>query len=223
MFIANLIRIIFTCVALVCGIMVALFAHADIFSLDPRATYLRVNSEASFDASAIDLSNLSFAVHAGDLLKLQELGDWQAGEPVHFTDTAKDTIAVFSSSSTLLNSFILNRVPGAIAAGIPFITVPTFFGDLQTDIPQDFLVARTVNPITSVVVRVPAGAKFLFVAAHDSHYSTNQDPDSDYKVSITPFTAVPEPSIHQLLTLGLAVSLSVFAKRRLMKRPHPPS
>src|SRR4029078_11032298 len=40
MFIANLIRIIFTCVALVCGIMVALFAHADIFSLDPRATYL---------------------------------------------------------------------------------------------------------------------------------------------------------------------------------------
>jgi len=132
-------------------------------------------------------------------------------------------LAVFSSSSTLLNSFILNRVPGAIAAGIPFITVPTFFGDLQTDIPQDFLVARTVNPITSVVVRVPAGAKFLFVAAHDSHYSTNQDPDSDYKVSITPFTAVPEPSIHQLLTLGLAISLSVFAKRRLMKRPHPPS
>jgi hypothetical protein len=105
-------------------------------------------------------------------------------------------------------------VPGAIAAGVPFITDRTFFGDFQTDIPQDFQVARTINPFTSIVVQVPAGAKFLFVAARDSHYGTNEDPDSDYKVSITPFTAVPEPSICQLLTLGLAITLTVFAKRR---------
>jgi hypothetical protein len=171
------------------------------------------------DAPPIDLSTLSFTVHAGDILHLQELGAWQAGEPQNFTDTDKNTIAVFSSSSTLLGSSSANRVPGAISAGVPVSTPPTFFASLPTDIPQDFFIGSKINPISSVDasvdVQVPVGAKFLFIAAYDSHYSTNEDPNRDYMVRISPFSAVPEPSSEQLLALGFALTFAFSTKRLL--------
>ena len=52
-------------------------------------------------------------------------------------------IAVFSSSSTLLASNGPHRVPGAIEAGVDVVTATTFFGDVATDIPQDFAIPAT--------------------------------------------------------------------------------
>ena len=64
---------------------------------------------------------------------------------------------------------------------------------------------------------MPLGAKFLFVAASDSHYGTNADPDGDYVVRISPFSAVPEPSTGQLLAFGLTLTLAFSAKGPLAR------
>jgi hypothetical protein len=91
----------------------------------------------------------------------------------------------------------LNRVPGAIDAGIAVVTWNTLFGNMSTDIPQDFRIANTF-------VQVPVGANYLFVAAEDIYYSDNSDPDGDYAVRITQISSVPEPSTFLLLLPAFA-------------------
>ena len=86
-------------------------------------------------------------------------------------------IGVFSSSPTLLATDKLNRVAGAIDAGVDTVTGPTYSGNRDTDIPQDF-------SIRSLKIRIPEGARYLFVAAPDNFYSDNADPDADYAVRI---------------------------------------
>ena len=87
-------------------------------------------------------------------------------------------IGVFSSNTTLLPADWLKRVEGAIDAGAEIATPPTMVGSRETDIAQDF-------PIASLKIRIPAGARYLFVAAPDIFYSDNEDPDADYAVRIT--------------------------------------
>jgi len=107
------------------------------------------------------------------------LGDFSfsSGE---LRDEAKQLIAVFSSSATLLPADKLNRVAGAIDAGTDVETGPTLSRARDTDIAQDFSVARDN-------VRIPAGAKYLFVAAPDIFYSDNSDPDADFALRISLF------------------------------------
>ena len=88
-------------------------------------------------------------------------------------DEVKAMIGVFSSSATLLPTDQLNRVPGAIDAGVDIVTA----GSRDTDIAQDFAIG-------SLKIRIPAGAKYLFVAAPDNFSSDNADPDADYAVRI---------------------------------------
>ncbi len=158
--------------------------HAATLSIDPRRTFLRTNNDATSPSIPIALASLG--VSGGDLIRLEQLGDFQHG--VAFTDTGTTMIGVFSTSNILLGSSTLHRVQDAIAAGAVFVTSSTFVGGLATDIPQDF---RIIN----IVMQIPVGATHLFVAASDSFYSDNTDPDGDYAIRIT---RIPSPVLETL-------------------------
>lgn len=84
--------------------------------------------------------------------------------------------------------------------GCPVYTLPTYFGSLQTDIPQDFGISN--NSVSEITVEIPAGAEFLFIAAPDIVYSDNDDPNGDFAVRIhypqAPIrvTLLPPPPLH---------------------------
>src|SRR5882762_3055771 len=148
---------------------------------NPTAAYIHINQDPqATDTVPINLQALGIA--EGDTIQLQSLGSYSPytgcslcippipGVP----ETATSMIGVFSSTSTLLPSTFLNRVPDAIDAGVaPFFTPFTLYGNQFTDIPQDFFISSSV-PLT---VQVPLGAKYLFVAANDGFYGDNGDAD----------------------------------------------
>ena len=151
-------------------------AQGTTIGIDARRTYLRTSSDGgALAAIPIDLASLGLA--PGDKISLTRVGDFNCHSSCG--DLSISMGAVFSSSATLLASSQLNRVPGAVDAGVDVVTGLTFFGGLPTDIPQDFAVSGT-----GVALTVPAGATHLFVAALDSLYGDNGDPDGDFAVRI---------------------------------------
>ena len=150
------------------------FAQVDTtISIDPRTTYLRINNDpGTLDAAPLELSLLG--ISEGDYLILQQRGDFDNGPG---GDVSKRMIGVFSANDSLLDPSQTHRVPGAIEAGDDYVTSPTYYGNLPTDIPEDF-------KIDTILIQVPDSALFIFVSAHDSWYNDNTDPDSDYAVNI---------------------------------------
>ena len=148
-----------------------------VIGIDARCTFLRTQGEAAPPSWPINLANLG--LKAGDLIRLEVLGSFSYARG-SLPDDTKAMIGVFSSSAELLPADRLNRVAGAIDFGIETVTAPTLFGRRDTDIAQDF-------PITSLKVRIPAGARYLFVAAPDIYSSDNADPDANYAVRIVLF------------------------------------
>jgi hypothetical protein len=164
------------------GVVLAMLAFACLaqsttLTVDSRRTYLRTSSDGgALNAAPVDLFALGFA--AGDTIRLTQLGDFNCHP--NCGDNSTGMIALFSSvNATLASSSVVQRVTGAIDAGVDAVTAATFFGNLPTDIPQDFAV-----PATGVNVIVPAGARFLYVTAHDSLYGDNGDPNGDFAVRI---------------------------------------
>ncbi|MFN0194178.1 MAG: beta strand repeat-containing protein [Aestuariivirga sp.] len=159
--------------------------------INPKATYLRTNADpAAVNATAINLSALGIA--AGDVLALEATGDYDAdGAGAVFGDTSGDVSAVFSSSSTLGASTLVNRVTGAVSAANPIFggtmpsvtTLSTGVGNFTTDISQDFALGRAYDGDTTVT-QVPTGAGFLFLSARDSFFGDNTDPDGDFGINI---------------------------------------
>ncbi len=152
--------------------------------LDPRAAYLRTNSDTPTAPLILNLGSLG--IEPGDWLRIETTGACrQVGGG---QDTVRAACAVFSSSATLLATNVQQRVPGAIAAGPAFPSVNTYFGSVPTDITEDFYVSRTLWA-DHVDVQVPAGASHLFIANYDSYYVDNADPNGDYGVSVTKLAA----------------------------------
>ena len=158
-------------------VAIACQAQPAIIKLDSRATYLRTAAQDTNSRSTLPITLSSLGVAPGSTVKLTQLGDFNCTSTCG--DLSIGMIAVFSSSSTLLAASQPHRVPGAIDVGVDIVTATTFFGALVTDIAQDFAV-----PGAGVAVTIPAGATHLFVAAHDSHYGDNGDPDGDFAVRI---------------------------------------
>ncbi len=157
-----------------------------IVSVHPRAAYVRTNQDASVDAVPISL--VTIGVLPGERLRIRALGEYAYNSS---GSTTKGTGAVFSSSSTLLASTAAHRVPGALDAGEDWVTGPTFFGTLATDIPEDFHVALLGGP-DYVVVRVPLGSTHIFACPVDSLFQDNSDTDANYAVEFTPIPCVAD-------------------------------
>jgi hypothetical protein len=150
-------------------------------SVDPRATYLRQNGEnTTFSTVPVALSSLGAS--PGNLLQIRQIGVANTG-----TGTTRAMCGLFSSSSTILGNSNTNRVPGAIAAGTPYISGNTFFGNIPTDIPQDFLISDwSLDPSTprSVVVTVPTGATHIFFGIPDTLFQDNSVNTAPFGVTV---------------------------------------
>lgn len=176
-------------------------AQTDFIPINPRATYLRTNNDPSAQAAVpIDLHALSFPVDPGDSILLERIGDFSPFAA--FGDNALSLLGVFSASSTLLPASNQSRVVDAIDAGTDFTTAPTAMGALPTDIPQDFAISTPAGSPASVLVQVPAGARFLFTAPHDSFFGDNTDPNGNYGLRITAVAPAPGPGHLELLVGG---------------------
>lgn len=189
-------------------------------SIDPVRTYLLTNNDPWWGGGSpagttpIVLSELG--INGGDIIQLERLGDYYNGyagyeADISSLDVFDAMIGVFSNSETLLASNVLDRIPGALDAGVDLLTGSTLFGDMTTDIAEDF-------GIGNIFLQVPVGATHLFVAAHDIYYSDNSDPDGDFAVRITQVASVPEPSTVSLVALGLG-GLGLL-RRRFQTRPN---
>jgi hypothetical protein len=189
-------------------------AMATTIAIDPLSTFLFTNNDpwsgtgSVAGATPIMLSDIG--ISAGDSIHLEMLGDWYDGHAgysgdVSSMDVVSEMIGLFSSSSILLAADVLNRVPGALDAGVPIQTWNTLFGSLSTDIAEDFGISNTF-------LTVPQGATHLFVAAHDIYYSDNSDPDGDFAVRISRVASVPEPST---LVLFIPACLAIWLCSRL--------
>jgi len=156
-------------------------AVAGVFlQLNPAATYLRTNSDPAPPAVAHELSALG--LFPGDRIELRRMGFWDNGPA---GDQFNTLIGVFSASATLLPNAQPHRVPDAIAAGVPLVTGGTYFGNLPTDIPEDFRISYPTNPSGIICVIVPAGATHVFFSVLDSLYYDNVDPNADWGVMVS--------------------------------------
>jgi hypothetical protein len=147
-----------------------------VFAIDARSSFLRTHAEtAATNARAIDLRKLG--LKPGQWIQLDVLGDfsWSANA-LPEVETALS--GVFSKSSTLLPADTLQRIPEAIDSGSEVATARTLNRFFATDIAEDF-------PIQSSKMRIPRGARFLFVAAPDIFYSDNGDRDGNFALRIT--------------------------------------
>ena len=167
-----------------------------VFTPNLKATYLRTNGESPPTPAPLVLDLAAYGWSAGQRLLLQTTGDFDNGPN---GDDFFRSIGIFSASSTLLPLNLQVRVPDAIDAGaLPFVTAPTFFGGLATDVPEDFLFGQD-----GTEVQVPQGATHLFLAVYDSLYQDNSDPNGDFRFQIQALPPVPEPGAWALLLAGL--------------------
>lgn len=190
-------------------------------SVDPMATYLHTDEDVSaLDAPVIDLNALG--IFAGDSIRLTRLGDYAVS--LGGNDTVRWMLGVFSTGSALLGGDEPHRVPGAIEAGPDLGTGPTFMNGEPTDIPEDFLIGNSAGTINDLVIEVPTGALFLFVAAPDNFYGDNSDPDRDFALRIENLSGggnseeIPEPPALLLLAAGLAGTALLSRRRRAVSR-----
>ncbi len=153
-------------------------------SIDPRATYLHTSgSDSATNAHPIDLASLGLV--EGDLVQLRAIGDF-SNHP-SLADYTSGMTGVFSSTAELASPSVLNRVSGSVQAGLPYETIGTFPARELTDIPEDFLISDDVT--NAITIRIPIGAKYLFVGAIDSLWADNSDSDVNFGVVVTPLEA----------------------------------
>jgi hypothetical protein len=175
-------RAILTVILIACFYLPCAVDAQTVFAIDPRGTYLRTNQDTPQPPLIINLTNLS--LRPGQYVRLEVQGACRPGP--QFPDDYYTTIGVFSSNNTLLATNQPHRVPGAIVScGAPIVSNNTHFGNLPTDIPQDFVIAHQGTGRRVSTVRIPEGAAFLFVCFHDSFYQDNTDPNGDYRLRIS--------------------------------------
>lgn len=176
------------------------------FLVNSPATYLHTFGENAYSANAIDLNAAGF--FAGQTVKLSRLGSFNhLGGP---NPTDYGLSCVFSSSNVILPQGLLNRIPGAIAAGTPWVSPNTLIGNQSTDIPEDFEVCANAGAPNGVILTIPAGAQYIFCTGQDNFFSDNNN-TMEFYLKITP---VPETSTLWPSLCGIGL-LALLRKRRV--------
>jgi hypothetical protein len=102
--------------------------------INPLATYLAISPIDTGAVHAVPMSLASLNIHPGDTIRLSALGDVSFCFPSGCPEVPIPLAGLFSTT---------NLPSGAIAAAgnpIPFVTPPTLFDKIPTDIPQDFFI-----------------------------------------------------------------------------------
>lgn len=169
------------------------------FLINSPATYLHAFGEVPYTATAIDLNANGF--YAGQTVTLKRAGAYQNAP---FSSLKYGLSAVFSTSSTLLPSNMLNRVAGAVSAGPTWTSLNTFIGNQPTDIADDFQVDNMTGTANGITLVIPAGALYLFASAQDDFWQDNNNAPEFY---ISMEEPVPEPATLSALGLGVLAGL----------------
>ncbi|NUL82569.1 MAG: hypothetical protein HUU60_07595 [Armatimonadetes bacterium] len=152
------------------------------FAINPRGTFLRTNQDSPLNPLIVSLTSVGLV--PGQTIKIETIGDWRAGP--QFSDDAYTMIGVFSSSNALLATSEQHRVPDAISTcGLSALSGGTYFGNLPTDIPEDFRISSHSTQVRQIIVRIPHNAAYLFICVPDSLYNDNTDPDGDLAIRIS--------------------------------------
>jgi hypothetical protein len=171
--------------------------------IDPKASYILTNSDP--DATpAIAISLTSLGITPGDTIQIKTQGDYSFCFPTGCPEIQVPACGVFSSNTTLLPANNANRVVGAkpVTDGVvsPCVTGPTLYGQIPTDIPEDFV-------LDGASMRVPSGAHYFFVAVPDIFYGDNLDPNGDLAI-VAQRTLIP-------LTLNILYRVNVDGTDRM--------
>ncbi len=174
--------------------------------VNPRATFLRhENDPLAVPTPAIPISAFGFT--AGQWISISTIGGYS---DENGADTSRNLVGVFSSNAILAPNApgVVNRVPGAIAAGPTARTQITFWSSLPTDIAPDFWIGRS-GWQNGTLVRIPAGATHLFLSVNDPSYSffgNNSDPNNDFKAVFAAATPPPFGGTQEHCELRTAVN-----------------
>ncbi len=84
--------------------------HAITIGINPSLTFLRTSSDPA--APSIPIELVSLGLSAGDIIRLEQLGDFASHGGGPADDTATSMIGVFSASATLLGSSTLKPGTG---------------------------------------------------------------------------------------------------------------
>jgi len=187
---------------------VLVFLHVPAWSqtpriIDPKASYILTNSDP--DATpAVAISLTSLEITPGDTIQIQTQGDYSFCFPTGCPEIQVPACGVFSSNAMLLPANNAKRVVGAVPVtdGVvsPCTTGPTLYGQIPTDISEDFA-------LDGASMRVPSGAHYLFVAVPDIFYGDNFDPNGDLAI-VAQRTLIP-------LTLNILYRVNVDGTDRM--------
>lgn len=132
-----------------------------LYPVDPRGYYTvkSVQDNQAVPATRVTLSSLGLS--PGDYVGLQAEGRYFFS--TNGPETGSRLGAVFRRGSTMLH-------PGRFGDQADFPTWPTFYGQIPTNIPQDFEILSD----REVIVRIPPGADRIDLSVGDSHYSDNR-------------------------------------------------
>ena len=185
------------------------------FPVNPQGSYLFVNTSGSVPDVVVPplIVNLAeIGAPPGDSITLTAGGEVSYSCYPNLPPSATNcfyqpaSLCALFSTSNVVNppSLGINRVPGALmpvsSQVVSCVTSPTLFGDLPTDIPQDFVVNG--SPTT-----IPQGAAYLIVAVPDTFYADNA---GNPTLTVTPGTIILQENFDELTPALGVTSAGVF-------------
>ncbi len=157
---------------------------------DPNDTCSQSFAAPGCNMAPTFISLSSLGIWAGDTIGITDVGElciYRGAGCLMYAASATYLGAVFDSNDVLLGPSNLNRLPGAIASGLPNISsvyLNEYYTGASTTIPQDFYVPTTVV--------IPPGAQYLVVSVLDSFYADNSG-NGTLGVSLTLIHDPPPP------------------------------